>query len=78
MIALPFLHFMSYFPLIKFLNDLMHTISKLLYRTSWWNFIAKYMRLRECVKYKKIALPFSISELLPFDEISDLVGTINR
>ena len=28
---------------------------------------------------KKIAFPFSISELLPFDEIfSDLVGTISR
>ena len=31
--------------------------------------IAMCMRLRWCVAYKKIGLPFFVSELLPFDEL---------
>ena len=53
-------YFLSYFPLIKFLTNLMSTISRLPYGITWWNFVAiMCMRLRGCVTYKKWLLPLS-------------------
>ena len=66
-------------PFVKFLTDLVLTISRIAYGTSGWIIITILMTLRPCVTYKidcSVFLSMSYFPLMKF--LTDLLGTISR